>query len=56
MGRLKVRGFWGAIGGFRLCWGPQGGGEGCQNRGGEEEVLLAGLFEGLLPDFSPELR
>ena len=29
---------------------------GCQNRGGGEEVLLAGLFEGLLPDFSPELR
>ena len=26
---------------------------GCQNRGGVEEVLLAGLFVGLFSDFSP---
>ena len=31
-------------------------GGGVPKQGGEEEVLLAGLFEGLLPDFSLELR
>ena len=34
----------------------EGGGGGAKTGGVEEEVLLVGLFKGLLPDFSPEVR
>ena len=46
VGWLKVRGFGGAFGGFRLRWGPRSGG--CLNRGGGKK---RGFWKGFLKGF-----